>query len=225
MTAIQRVDDAQIQRDVFAELRWDADVREAEVGVQVDGGIVTLTGAVDSLGKKLAAAEAAHRVAGVRDVANDLSVQLPGDPAHSDTAIAQAVRHALEWDVLVPHEQITCTVDSGIVTLAGTVRTWRERDDAGRAVRRLTGVCDLVNRIEVTPHPAESTQVRRAIEAALARQAILDAAHIHVLVQDGHVTLSGKVRCWSAKEAVLAAASHAPGIREVEDHLRIEPLA
>ena len=60
---------------------------------------VTLMGIVDSWAKKLAAQQAAHRVAGVLDVANDVQVKPPGTGQHSDTEIAQAVRAALEWDV------------------------------------------------------------------------------------------------------------------------------
>ena len=51
----------------------------------------------------MAAQDAAHRVAGVLDVANDLEVRWPGAFARTDTDIAHAVRHALEWDVFVPH--------------------------------------------------------------------------------------------------------------------------
>ena len=63
--------DAQFQQDVLQELRWDTRVKETDVGVEVDRGIVTLTGKVDSWAARLAAQDAAHRVAGVLDVAND----------------------------------------------------------------------------------------------------------------------------------------------------------
>jgi osmotically-inducible protein OsmY len=80
---------------------------------------------VDSWAKRLAAQEAAHRVAAVLDVANDITVKRPGWPVLTDTELAQAVRHALEWDVLVPHDQITSTVSDGDVTLEDTLDNWR----------------------------------------------------------------------------------------------------
>ena len=92
--------DTQIQQDVLRELRWDSRVEAPDVGVAVHHGVVTLTGTVDSYVTKLAAAEAAHRVAGVLDVANDLKVKLPGFGARTDTEIAQAVRQAMAWDPL-----------------------------------------------------------------------------------------------------------------------------
>ena len=97
-----RRNDAQFQQDVLQELRWDTRVKETDVGVKVDRGIVTLTGTVDSWAARLAAQDAAHRVAGVLDVANDLRVKLPTSTERTDADIARAVRAALEWDVLVP---------------------------------------------------------------------------------------------------------------------------
>jgi hypothetical protein len=70
--------DQEIQQDIFRELRWDSRVDQTEVGVQVDQGIVTLGGTVNSYAKKLAAREAAHRVVGVLDVANGIQVKRPG---------------------------------------------------------------------------------------------------------------------------------------------------
>ena len=71
--------DEEIQREVLAELRWDARVQPNEIGVAVKDGIVTLTGWVDSYTKKWAAEEAALRVKGVKAVANDIEVRLPPD--------------------------------------------------------------------------------------------------------------------------------------------------
>ena len=115
--------DSQIQQDVLRELKWDTRVEETDVGVEVDRAVVTLTGTVSSYAKRMAAQEAAHRVAGVLDVVNDIQVHLPGSLARTDTEIAQAVRHALEWDVVVPDTQIRSTVSDGWVTLEGDVGT------------------------------------------------------------------------------------------------------
>ena len=121
--------DAQIHQDVLRELRWDSRVDETEVGVEVDQGVVTLTGTVASYAEKLAAQEAAHRVTGVLDVANDIRVKMPGSEGRTDTEIAQAVRHALAWNVLVPETRITSTVTDGWVTLDGSVERLREPAD------------------------------------------------------------------------------------------------
>src|SRR5690242_17767431 len=107
--------DAQIQQEVLRELNWDTRVEETEIGVIVDNGVVTLTGNVGSYGKKLAALEAAHRVAGVLDVADEVQVVVRGGKTRTDTEIAQAVRNALEWDVMVKAARIRSTVTNGWV--------------------------------------------------------------------------------------------------------------
>ena len=104
--ALANKTDEQIQRDVLAELKWDARVQPNEVGVSVKEGIVTLTGWVDSYSKRWAAEEAAHRVRGVKAVANEIEVRLPSTSERSDADIAAAAVRALEWDALVPIDKI-----------------------------------------------------------------------------------------------------------------------
>lgn len=224
MTQTIKKSDTQIHHDVLEELKWDSRVDETEVGVQVDGGVVTLTGTVTSWAKRLAAQEATRRVIGVLDVANDIKVKVPGGFARTDTEIAQAVRRTLEWDVFVPEEQITSTVTDGWVTLEGTVERWSQREDAERAVRNLTGVKIVVNKITVTPAKPVTGDVRKAIEQVLERRAEREARQIGVDVRDGTVTLTGPVHSWAERQSVLAAARFTPGVRAVEDHLRPEPV-
>jgi osmotically-inducible protein OsmY len=217
--------DSEIQRDVLHELTWDPRVEETEVGVEVDDGVVTLTGTVSSWAKRVAAQEAAHRVAGVLDVANDIEVKLPGDLERTDTEIAQAVRRALEWDALVPDARIQSTVSNGWVTLEGNVDTWTEREDAECAVQNLVGVLGVTDKLAVTSaKPVQTEKVREAIENALERRAEREAKRIKVEVTHaGTVSLTGQVRSWAEKRATLAAARFAPGVRSVEDHLDINP--
>src|SRR6185295_10223566 len=82
--------DEEIQREVLAELKWDARVQPNEIGVVVKDGVVTLTGWVDSYTKRWAAEEAAHRVRGVKAVANEVEVRLPSVSERTDADIAAA---------------------------------------------------------------------------------------------------------------------------------------
>ena len=147
--AVARKTDAEIQQDVLRELTWDTRVEETDVGVEVDDGVVTLSGTVSSWGKRHAAAEAAHRVRGVLDVANNIVVKIPGTPGRTDTEVARAVRNALVWDVFVPDTRIRSTVSDGVVTLDGDADTRAQAEDAERAVRNLAGVRAVMSLIEV----------------------------------------------------------------------------
>jgi osmotically-inducible protein OsmY len=216
--------DARIQQDVIRELSWDTRVEETDVGVEVDRGVVTLTGTVSSAAKRAAAQEAAHRVAGVLDVANDIEVLVPGTYKRSDTDIAHSVRQMLRWHAHIPHEEIETTVSAGWVALDGTVPYWSQREEAEWLVRQLLGVHGVVNRITVTAPRVDPEKIRDEIEEALERRAERDARDIQIEVDDaGVVSLSGHVHSWRDKRAVVGAASHAPGVKSLQDHLQIRP--
>jgi osmotically-inducible protein OsmY len=222
-----RKNDQDIKADIAREFAWDARVASTEIGVQVKNGIVTLAGTVDSWAKVRAAAEAAHRVSGVLDVANDLVVNPAGGAHRSDADIAQAVRHTLEWDVTVPDKQIHSTVSQGVVTLEGTVAGWSQRVDAERAVERLTGVKRVANEIKIEPElRATISDVRGAVETALERHAAREASRIDLtLGSGGTVEAVGIVHSLREKQAVLGAIRGTRGVREVSDHLSVESKA
>jgi osmotically-inducible protein OsmY len=214
--------DELIRDDVNAELRWENRLKGAEIGVIVGNGIVTLTGTVTSYAQKLAAQDAAHRVDGVLDVADDIQVMSSAELARTDTEIARAVRHALEWDVFVPDAQIRSTVSGGWVTLEGEVETYSQRDDVVSAVRNLAGVTGVYNWIVVERPLIEPEEVRKVIEDALERRACRTADRIKISVEGGEVTLNGIVRSKAEKRAVLGAVSHTRGVFSLRDHLVVQ---
>ena len=177
-TVTETITDEQIQREVLAELKWEPRVKPNEIGVAVKDGVVTLTGWVDSYTKRWAAEEAAHRVRGVKAVANDIEVRLPSSAERTDADIAAAAVRALEWDALVPIDKLDVTVSKGWVTLKGDVEWQFQKEDAERAVRRLTGVKGVTNLITVKPRVAPS-ELKQKIEQALVRSAQTDAAADH----------------------------------------------
>lgn len=215
--------DSEIRMQVIRELKWDSRIGWSEIGVEVQDGVVTLTGRVNSFAKKLVAQKAAHRIAGVLDVANEIEVAPPGAFSRTDAEIAQAVRHALEWDAFVPDERIKSSVSEGWVTLEGDVDRWREREDAERAVLRLEGVIGVSNLLTIVPRRVDPKQLRKQIEYALERRADRESERFRIEVHDGAVDLFGRVHSWQEKRAVLGSISHAPGVSVVRDHLRVDP--
>ena len=213
--------DEAIHADVIVELTWDPEVSETEVGVEVDDGVVTLTGAVDAYAKKRAAERAAFRISGVRAIANDLSVK--GAGVRNDTDIATAVATALECSSVVPHERIDATVKNGKVFLAGNVDWDYQRVAAEMAVRHLKGVRDVVEMIDVAQSRVAPAEVSDNIQRALVRSATVDAERIEVHVANGRVTLTGVVRSLAEKEEASAAAWRAKGVNSVFNHIAVRP--
>ncbi len=212
--------DEEIQRAVLEELKWEPRVNPSEIGVAVKDGIVTLTGWVDSYTRRWAAEEAAHRVRGVKAVANEIEVRLPTSSERTDLDIAAAAVRALEWDALIPVDKIDVTVSKGWVTLRGDVEWQFQKEDAERVVRRLAGVRGVTNLVVVKPR-VTPTQLKEKIEQALLRSAEIDAQRIEVEVQGSKVILKGTVRSWAEREAAERAAWAAPGVTAVENRITV----
>ena len=214
--------DNDIQSDVLDEYVWDPEVEASDVGVEVDQGVVTLTGTVDRYSIRMAAEKAAQRVDSVRAVTNDIAVRTP--LTHNDTDIAKAAAGAIESRLSIPADAVEVTVQNGTVTLRGTVDWSYQRRAAEAAVEYLRGVRHVSNQITVKQPKVSDSEVRAGIERALVRAAELDADRIRVRSENGHMTLSGAVRSFAEKEEAALAAWRAKGVTHVTNDIEVRPF-
>ena len=217
-----RIDDTELRRRVLAELDWDPSLDASSIGVAAKDGVVTLTGFVANYAHKKNAERAAKRVAGVKAVAEEIAIKLPGTYERSDTDIAHSVLSSLRFNVSIPYEKIQVTVEKGWITLDGEVEWPFQKNMAENATKYTIGVKGITNRIAVKPRisPAD---VRAKIEDAFERRAQLDAHQIKVEAVDNKVVLRGTVRSWQAKEQAEQAAWAAPGVTRVENDVVVSP--
>jgi osmotically-inducible protein OsmY len=171
--------DMQLKKHVEEELTWEPSVNAATIGVVIKDAVITLTGYVGSYAEKHAAERAVTRIRGVKALASELEVRLPGLMERSDEDIARAAANAIAWNASIPTGNVTVQVTKGWITLEGGVEWHYQRAAAERSVRDLLGIKGVTNRIEVKPLPT-TVGVKAQIEAALKRNAELDAKGIGV---------------------------------------------
>ena len=212
--------DTQLQSDVMAELKWDPSFDAAEIGVEVKNGVVTLSGHVDKYAEKWAAEKAAQKVAGVKALAVELDVTLPGSSNRSDGDIARTAENVLEWTTNWPKDHVKVMIENGWITLSGEVDYEYQRQLASSSVRHLMGVKGVSNQVTIKSK-LTSNSVKNDIEAALKRRALTDAQEIMVTVNGGKVTLTGVVHSWSERDMVSDSVWNTPGVTDVSDNISV----
>ncbi|MDF2599516.1 MAG: Transport-associated protein [Methylobacterium brachiatum] len=212
--------DKLIRQNVVDELDFEPSIDAAHIGVAVDNGIVTLTGHVGSYAQRTSAEKAVRRVRGVRGVVEEITVRFAGETPPRDEDLAIRAVQMLDWSATVPKNAVQVQVNGGWVTLTGQVDWQYQKEEAYRSIRRLAGVSGIINAIEVTPK-ASAPHVLSKIEAALKRNAEIEADGIKVTVKDAKVILEGKVNAWYERGLAENAAWSAPGVRAVEDRLTL----
>lgn len=211
--------DLQLRQNILDELEWEPSIDAADIGVAVENGVITLTGHVGSYAEKLMAEGIVKRFRGVKAIAQEIEVRLTyaGD---ADDEIARRALNVLSWDVSVPKDAIQVKVEKGWLTLSGEVDWNFQRSAAVDDVRKLSGVMGVSNLMHIKSR-VQVPDLKKRIEDALKRCAELEAKTIRVSVKDGEVTLEGRVRAWSERDALESAVWGAPGVKAVKDRVTI----
>lgn len=210
-----RKSDEGLKRDVQAELSWDPRVNEAQIGVTVDRGAVSLFGTVETYDQKWAAEAAVRRVRGVRAFAEELSVKLKTPHEKTDLELATALGNVLTCSTAVPNT-VMVKVEQGWITLYGEVRHQFQREAALALTTQVQGVLGVTNQIVVVRTQA-STATEASVRAALVRRFGQEAENIAVSVEGPRVTLRGSAPTLRVAREARAAAWAAPGVQDVVD--------
>src|SRR5579872_1821751 len=145
--------------------------------------------------------------------------QRPGNPAVSQERIQREVRHEL---AMLPYytifDNLEFKVEGNTVTLIGQVTNPTLKDDAGRVVKKVEGVEQVKNNIEVLPLSPDDDRIRRQVARAifgtdgLWKYSMSAMPPVHIIVKTGHVTLKGIVDNSMDKQLAYTAANRVPGI-------------
>lgn len=206
---------------VLAKFEFEPRLEASNITIGVkDSGIVVLGGEVASYAEKRIAEEAVQTIYGVNAVVDELKVNLASPYIRSDVDIAKNVLNVLKWNFFVPAGQIKIIVDKGYLTLSGEVNAYYKKKHAQKAVQDVLGIIGISNNIIVKPE-VQGLDIKNKILQEFERNVRIDKNNIQVEVDDGQVTLKGKVRNFDEDKEARVVAWSVPGVSSVIDRLLI----
>jgi osmotically-inducible protein OsmY len=213
--------DEEIKKRIVDDLYWDSSIDASKVEVTVDNGWVTLNGMVPSYTARVRATAAVCRIMDVVEVDNNLLVRYPPEVSiPTDADIKQNVLYNLAADPDMDPTDILVSVSAGVVTLKGSVDAYWKRHEAEWIACRARGVIDIVNELAVVPTRSIADKIiADDVRAALERNSRVSVEDVTFEVEDGIVTLTGRVPNWSARRSAVNAAEFTVGVVDVIDLL------
>ncbi|WP_083492836.1 BON domain-containing protein [Lyngbya aestuarii] len=245
---VPELKDTAIRDAVQDALLYDPRVAAFNLNVAVDEGAVTLSGTVDNLKAKRAAAQDARNTTGVWRVESNINVQPQTEL--TDNEIVEKIITRLQRDPYVNRQEIGVTVEEGIVRLNGSVESYFEKWQAGDVAALAQGVTGVINQLEVDYNlPAEETSfydwdpitedydynydnsvfsdrsdeaLATAIDAQLLWSPFVDEQQVEVSVDDGVARLTGTVDSWY-EYAQATEEAYEGGAVTVMNNLEVSP--
>lgn len=235
--AVQATDlpDADLQRDVCRALADDPATAGYQVHCTVAGGVVTLTGMVQSWAERQLVLRVLQGVRGVTTFVTERLTIQKGEIMNSDTEITTQIRELLDWDIRVNSALVEVRTKEHVVHLSGTVGTATEKDHIV-ALAYQTGATRVDARDLFVAYWALGSELRRDKFAPRANEAMVEAVRLAIyrnprvhcsetLVQahEGVVTLAGTVSNLRARQEAERDARHIVGVHDVHNLLKIRP--
>lgn len=144
----------------------------------------------------------------------------------TDRELKEHVQNALDWEPSVDQSDIGVSVDEGVVTLRGNVRSYTERSTAERVTLRVYGVRAVANDLEVrltTGYERTDTDIAQAVVTALKWNTVVPPDRVTVAVARGWVTLKGTLEWQYQKDGAARVVRDLTGVRGVNNEIVVKP--
>lgn len=194
------------------------------VDVNVLGSTVELSGTVDSSWEKSRAEELVMDHDRVELVRNQLVVESGRSDSSIADDVARQLRNYVHYDIF---DLVGARVQNGVVTLSGKVTAGYKATEMAKMATRVAGVQRVENEIEVLPASPNDTEVRNSIasriygDSSFFSYSVQSSPPIHILVENGRVTLAGVVRNEVEKRKAELIARQTPGAFQVNNELQV----
>ena len=146
----------------------------------------------------------------------------------TDAQIKQDVLAELKWDAEIDETKIGVTVTNGAVALTGHVPTYRQKNAAKQAAKRVGGVLSLVDNVDVrleSTHRATDEGLAERIANVLKWNVSVPGKEIKAEVKNGLVTLTGEVGWQYQRANILKNIEHVSGVINILDGIILKPRA
>jgi len=140
--------DPEIARDAVVAIKTRLPLAGQNIKVVVEDGWVTFEGEVEWHYQRALAESTVRWVKGVKGITNLITLR-PG-PARSPDEIRRKIEEAFRRSAEIDANRVTVETHSGEVILKGAVRSWAERQEAGRVAWTTLGVTNVDNRLAVS---------------------------------------------------------------------------
>lgn len=154
-------------------------------------------------------------------------VQSPSTEARAPAGqlLCRAVQRALARELPTDSAAVCVSQKDGVVTLAGTVRTWRQRIEATKATHRVKGVLTVADELVVQPrrHGLSDSQIAHLVRSCLTSDGLIHSEPLHVTVSDGWVTLHGSVGSDAERRLAVSSVALLRDVRGVRDEIDVRP--
>lgn len=214
MAATAVLTDDALAAEVEHFLAEDPEVNIGDLRVDAVDGVVRISGVSASLREVRRAETLAAQVPGVRAVENLMAVESAQPP--SDRELQETARAATDSNVEVE-------VADGVAILRGEVERPEELDTVIHALEQVPGLKELRSEVTFTTRAADAADLHPMLEQALRAAYPVPGAIRVAALHEGVVTLEGRVSSSEQRDRVLDCVRELPGVRRVENHIRIRP--
>jgi len=214
--------DAQVKTRVEQRL---SQLKARGIKVAAEGGSVTLTGNVNSIGAKQDLVADVLKVEGVKEVVSELTISKPESDQKLAERVADQMRRSPYFTVF---DDVTIGVDNGVITLTGYVTQPIKSDDMAKRASHVDGAQEFVNKVEVLPVSINDDRIRNVVANAIYRDSMFSnyasqaIPPIHIIVRNSSVLLTGVVNSEVERRKAETIVRGIPGILGVQNALRIE---
>jgi osmotically-inducible protein OsmY len=215
--------DQPIETNILNRIRRDSRINDAMIKVKVNNGLVVLTGIVSTYKKKLAVQLKAKQTHGVLSVDNQIEVHYhrefgnpPGD------MIKKTAESILAAASDIDASKITIKLNSGVLTLKGSVTWFWQLHRIDELVSNIIGVIDVKNELTVVPSEKISDEIiALEITKELEHADHIDPSQILIEVKHGTVILSGTLRTYAAEQEAYDATIQQAGVTKIVNNITI----